>query len=115
MGPDEDDSYSIGDEISQENKENEENLAKMSFLLPMYQMLHNISPECCDVSLGSYPDDPNGSHSCKVNTLFEEEAAGQFQLEESCFVVPNHLSYSTDPNESKKSKDEEEAQFEHLM
>ncbi|XP_026514539.1 zinc finger protein 879-like [Terrapene carolina triunguis] len=116
MGPDQDenDSYSIGDEICQENKENEENLAKMSFLLPMYQMLHNMSPECCDVSLGNHSDNPSVSHSSKVNTLFEEEA-GQFQLEEPCSVVPNPLSYSTDPNESKRSKDEEEAQSEHLM
>ncbi|XP_039383638.1 oocyte zinc finger protein XlCOF6-like isoform X2 [Mauremys reevesii] len=116
IGPDQDEnySYSIGDEICQENKENEENLAKMSFLLPMYQMLHNMSPECCDVSLGSHGDHPNVSPSSKVNTLFEEEA-GQFQLEEPCSVVPNPLSYSTDPNESKKSKDEEETQSEHLM
>ncbi|XP_072459803.1 uncharacterized protein [Notamacropus eugenii] len=110
--PDENDSYSIGDEISQENKENEENLEKMSFLLPMYRMLHNMSPECCDIN--NHRDSTHTPNTCDVNTLFEEES-GQFHLEEPCSVVSDPLSYSPDLSESKKSKEDEEAQSEHLM
>ncbi|XP_074064756.1 uncharacterized protein LOC141503420 [Macrotis lagotis] len=112
--PDENDSYNIGDEISQENKENEENLEKMSFLLPMYRMLHNMSPECCDISLDNNSDNTHTPNTCDVNTLFEEES-GQFHLEEPCSMVSNALSYSPDLSESKKSKEDEEAQCEHLM
>ncbi|XP_068959666.1 gastrula zinc finger protein XlCGF26.1-like isoform X2 [Petaurus breviceps papuanus] len=111
--PDENDSYSIGDEISQENKENEENLEKMSFLLPMYRMLHNMSPECCDINLDNHSDSTHTPNTCDVNTLFEEES-GQFHLEEPCSMVSNSLSYSPDLSES-KTKEDEEAQSEHLM
>ncbi|XP_007488087.2 gastrula zinc finger protein XlCGF26.1-like isoform X1 [Monodelphis domestica] len=113
--PDENDSYSIGDEISQENKENEENLEKMSFLLPMYRMLHNMSPECCDMNLDNHSVSTHAPNACDVNTLFEEESE-QFHLEEPCSMVSNQLSaYSSDLTESKKSKEDEEAQSEHLM
>ncbi|XP_069073717.1 oocyte zinc finger protein XlCOF6-like isoform X2 [Pleurodeles waltl] len=116
IGPDqeENDNYSIGDEIGQENKENEVNLEKMPFLLPMYRILNNMSPESCDISLGDHSDSTQVAHTCDVNTLFEEETSN-FQLDEPSSIASNPNACSADASESRKSTDDEEAQSEHLM
>ncbi|XP_069469602.1 oocyte zinc finger protein XlCOF6-like isoform X2 [Ambystoma mexicanum] len=116
LGPDqeENDTYSIGDEIGPENKENEVNLEKMPFLLPMYRMLNNMSPESCDISLGDHSDGAQVAHTCEVNTLFEEESSN-FELDEPSSVVSNTVPCSAEATESRKSTDDEEAQSEHLM
>ncbi|XP_029446418.1 zinc finger protein 79-like isoform X2 [Rhinatrema bivittatum] len=110
----ENDSYSLGDEISQENKETEEGLEKMPFLLPVYRMLHNMSPESCDMSLGDHSDSTHVAHTCEVNTLFDEESS-QFQLDEATAQVSDPLPCSAQSPESKNSRDDVEAQSEHLM
>ncbi|MEE6465113.1 hypothetical protein FKM82_006457 [Ascaphus truei] len=107
----ENDSYSIGEDIAQENKENEENLDKMPFLLPMYRMLNTVSPESCDMSLGDHSSSTNVTNTCE---LFEEESS-QFQLDESVPGDSIPLSGTGNSPTSRKSKDEEDAQCEHLL
>ncbi|CAH2284211.1 zinc finger 624-like isoform X1 [Pelobates cultripes] len=107
-------SFEIGEEIAQENKENEENLEKMPFLLPMYGILNTMSPESCDMSIGDHSSNANVANASEVNSLFEEDAS-QFQLDESGpdgSIPP--LSIANSPT-SRKSKDEEDAQCEHLL
>nr|XP_033790715.1 oocyte zinc finger protein XlCOF6-like [Geotrypetes seraphini] len=109
----ENDSYSLRDENGQESKGNEENLDKMPFLLPMYRILNNMTPESCDMSLGDHSDGAHVTHTCEVNTLFEESS--QFQLDEPTAEMSNHVSSSSQSPESKNSRDDMEAQSEHLM
>lgn len=46
-------------------------LERMSFLLPMYGMLHNISPQSCDMGLGSNSDGGlHVAHTCEVSYRF---------------------------------------------
>ncbi|KAM4705028.1 uncharacterized protein WCC33_009868 [Rhinophrynus dorsalis] len=111
----ENDSYSIGDDISQENKENEENLDKMPFLLPVYRMLNTMSPESCDMSIEDHSGNTNLANASEVNSFFEEENSSTFQLEES---VPGDIIQSSGAANTSlagKSKNEEDAQCEHLL
>uniref|UniRef100_H3AJJ5 C2H2-type domain-containing protein n=1 Tax=Latimeria chalumnae TaxID=7897 RepID=H3AJJ5_LATCH len=115
----ESDSYSIGDEIGAEAKEHEEtieeNLERMSFLLPVYRMLHNMSPESCDMNLSTNSDSLHVAQTCEVSTLFEAEP-GHFPLDDPSPVAPVPLPCpAADPVEASENKDEEEAQSEHLM
>ncbi|XP_030064496.1 zinc finger protein 124 [Microcaecilia unicolor] len=110
----ENDSYSLGDEIGQGAKENEESLEKMPFLLPMYRILNNMTPESCDMNLGDHSDGAHVAHTCEVNTLFDEESS-PFQLDEPTAEVSNHIPCSSRSPESKSSRDDVEAQSEHLM
>ncbi|XP_036375470.1 zinc finger protein 467 [Megalops cyprinoides] len=98
-------------------------LERMSFLLPMYGMLHNISPQSCDMGLGSNSDAGlSVAHTCEVSTLFEEEGEGgtgeeaaEFRLEDTSPVeLPGPLSC---PMESvgSETQDDEMAQSAHLM
>ncbi|KAE8597773.1 hypothetical protein XENTR_v10016596 [Xenopus tropicalis] len=110
----ENDSYGIGEDITQENKENEENLEKMPFLLPVYRMLNTMSPDSCDMSIGDQCDNANLTNTSEVNSLFGEEPS-PFQLDESATVGSVPPSDTTNSPTSRKSKDEEDAQCEHLL
>ncbi|KAJ8272718.1 hypothetical protein GJAV_G00092590 [Gymnothorax javanicus] len=122
--------YGLEDELHSGAKDGEDDdidhvgLERMSFLLPMYNILNNISPQSCDMGLGS---NSNGSlhvaQTCEVSTLFEEEdgrAAEQevteFQLEEDPASAELHgpLSYPMDCV-GPELGDEEMAQSAHLM
>ncbi|XP_043920905.1 gastrula zinc finger protein XlCGF57.1-like isoform X2 [Protopterus annectens] len=110
--------YRLGDDINNDNKEHEENmdenLERMSFLLPVYRMLHNISPESCDMSLSTHSDGLHVGHTCEVSTLFEAES-GPFHLDAPSSVESMQLPCPGESPKSKEHKDEEEAQSEHLM
>ncbi|OCT76382.1 zinc finger protein 26 [Xenopus laevis] len=111
---DENDSYGIGEDITQENKDNEENLEKMPFLLPVYRMLNTMSPESCDMSIGDQCDNANLTNSSEVNSLFGEDPS-PFQLDESAPAESIPPSSTTNSPTFSKSKDEEDAQCEHLL
>ncbi|XP_040209581.1 oocyte zinc finger protein XlCOF6-like isoform X1 [Rana temporaria] len=104
----ENDSFSIGEEMAQENKENEENLEKMPFL---YRMLNTMSPASCDMSLGDQSANTNLASASEVNSLFEGEQS-DFQLDES---VPSDSVPPSSSANSPKIKDEDDAQCEHLL
>ncbi|KAM4689686.1 uncharacterized protein O3C94_007716 isoform 1-T1 [Discoglossus pictus] len=110
----ENDSYGVGEDIAQENKENEENLEKMPFLLPMYRILNTMSPDSCDMSLGDHSSNTNMANTSVVNSLFEEESS-QFHLDESVPGDSTATSDTANSPTSKRSKDEEDAQCEHLL
>ncbi|XP_018613179.1 zinc finger protein 513 isoform X2 [Scleropages formosus] len=114
--------YALEDELDSTRKDREDpmSLERLPFLLPMYGMLQNISPRSCDMGLG-----PNAgvSHTCEVNTLFEEEEgqgnpgaeAAEFHLEDSSSVeLPGPLSCPMGSS-SPEAQDEEMAQSAHLM
>ncbi|XP_060706072.1 oocyte zinc finger protein XlCOF6 [Hemiscyllium ocellatum] len=106
-----DSSYSTDVEIDTESKVAEDiivdNLERMSFLLPMYRMFHNISPVSCEMGLGGHNGNLHSADACEVSTLFEVESA-TFQLDGTHSVVPGSVG-TTMP------EDDEEAQSEHLM
>ncbi|KAJ8336745.1 hypothetical protein SKAU_G00379650 [Synaphobranchus kaupii] len=118
--------YGLEDDLHSGAKDDEEDhmgLERMSFLLPMYSMLHNISPQSCDMGLGSSSDGGlHVAHTCEVSTLFEEEGEGEaggeaaeFRLEDASSVeLPGALSYPMDSVGS-EVRDEEMAQSAHLM
>ncbi|XP_075069104.1 uncharacterized protein LOC142158756 [Mixophyes fleayi] len=106
--PEENDSYSIGEEIAQENKINEENMEKMPFL---YRMLNTMSPESCSMSLGSQSGNTNMVSASEVNSLFEEEQS-EFRLDET---VPDDSIPPVTTADSPRSKAEDDAQCEHLL
>ncbi|XP_044149783.1 gastrula zinc finger protein XlCGF57.1-like [Bufo gargarizans] len=105
--PEESDSYGIGEEMTQENKENEENLDKMPFL---YRILNTMSPASCDMSLGDQGGNTNIVGASEVNSLFEEQS--EFPLDES---MPSDSIPPSSSANSPKSKEEDEAQCEHLL
>ncbi|KAJ8011113.1 hypothetical protein DPEC_G00054820 [Dallia pectoralis] len=97
-------------------------LERLSFLLPMYGMLPNISPRSCDMALSSSSDASlQIAQSCEVSTLFEEEEHRATDDEESVFRLDASASVNlscpigsmavTEP----QAKDEEMAQSAHLM
>ncbi|XP_048470084.1 oocyte zinc finger protein XlCOF6 isoform X2 [Rhincodon typus] len=106
-----DSSYSTDVEIDTESKVAEDiivdNLERMSFLLPMYRMLHNISPVSCEMGLGGHNDNLHSADACEVSTLFEVEST-PFQLDGPHSVVSG-------PVRTAVAEDDEEAQSEHLM
>ncbi|KAM4027663.1 uncharacterized protein ACNLHF_023334 isoform 1-T2 [Anomaloglossus baeobatrachus] len=104
----ESDSYGIGEEMTQENKENEDNLEKMPFL---YRMLNTLSPASCDMSLGDQSVNTNMVGASEVNSLFEVEQS-EFPMDES---MPSDSMPPSSSANSPKSKDEDEAQCEHLL
>ncbi|XP_007229384.3 zinc finger protein 236 isoform X1 [Astyanax mexicanus] len=101
------------------NSEDQMDMERMSFLLPMYSMLQNISPPC-DMGLSSNSDgNPHVAQTCEVSTLFEEDQHGQnseeeavFQLEDTRDGMPGPLSNRMGCTED---QDEEMAQSAHLM
>ncbi|KAM3929440.1 uncharacterized protein RB166_007183 [Leptodactylus fuscus] len=106
--PDESDSFGIVEEMTQENKENEENLDKMPFL---YRMLNTMSPSSCDMSLGDQSGNTNIVGASEVNSLFEGEQS-EFPIDES---MPSDSIPPSSSANSPKSKDEDDAQCEHLL
>ncbi|XP_072267872.1 uncharacterized protein [Pyxicephalus adspersus] len=105
---DQEENDSIAEEMAQENKENEENLEKMPFL---YRMLNTMSPASCDISLGGQSANTNIASASEANSLFEGEQS-DFQLDES---VPSDSVPPSSSANSPKSKDEDDAQCEHLL
>ncbi|XP_038652583.1 oocyte zinc finger protein XlCOF6 isoform X2 [Scyliorhinus canicula] len=108
-----DSSYSTDVDMDTESKVAEDivdNLERMSFLLPMYRMLHNISPVSCEIGLGGHDDDLHTADACEV-TLFEVESTS-FQFDE-----PHPMASGPQPSpvETGVPEDDEEAQSEHLM
>ncbi|KAK1172399.1 zinc finger protein 883 isoform X1 [Acipenser oxyrinchus oxyrinchus] len=108
----EDAPYVVEDEMSTENKENEENLERISFLLPMYRMLQNISPQSCDMGLSTNSDSLHVAHTCEVSTLFEEESS-QFRLEDPASIASGSLSSPT--GSTGEDQGDKMAQSAHLM
>ncbi|RXM99219.1 Zinc finger protein 26 [Acipenser ruthenus] len=108
----EDAPYGVEDEMSTENKENEENLERISFLLPMYRMLQNISPQSCDMGLSTNSDSLHVAHTCEVSTLFEEESS-QFRLEDPTSIASGSLSCPT--GSTGEDQGDKMAQSAHLM
>ncbi|XP_061111859.1 zinc finger protein 668 [Conger conger] len=119
--------YGLEDELHSGAKDGEDHidhmgLERMSFLLPMYSMLHNISPQSCDMGLGSNSDGGlHVAHTCEVSTLFEEEEGeaeqepAEFRLEDGGSVeLPGPLPYPMD-SVGPGAQDEEMAQSAHLM
>ncbi|XP_069814172.1 oocyte zinc finger protein XlCOF6-like [Dendropsophus ebraccatus] len=106
--PEESDSYGIGEDMTQENKENEENLEKMPYF---YRMLNTLSPASCDMSLGDQSGNTNIVGGSEVNSLFEGEQS-EFPLDES---IPSDSVPPSSSVNSPKNKDEDDAQCEHLM
>ncbi|XP_056377044.1 oocyte zinc finger protein XlCOF6-like [Hyla sarda] len=104
----ESDSYGIGEDMAQDNKENEENLEKIPFL---YRMLNTLSPGSCDMSLGDQSGNNNMVGASEVNSLFEGEQS-EFPLDES---MPSDSMPPSSSVNSPKSKDEDDAQCEHLL
>lgn len=66
--------YGLEDDLHSGAKDGEDHidhigLERMSFLLPMYSMLHNISPQSCDMGLGSNSDGGlHVAHTCEVSS-----------------------------------------------
>ncbi|KAG2458490.1 ZFP26 protein, partial [Polypterus senegalus] len=112
----EDTPYPVQDDINTQNKENEdtmeENLDRISFLLPMYRMFHNISPQSCDMGFGTNNDGLHVAQTCEVSTLFEEES-NQFHLEDTGSVESGTLSCPM--SSTCEDQDDEMAQSAHLM
>ncbi|XP_072544307.1 zinc finger protein 335 isoform X2 [Salminus brasiliensis] len=104
---------------SKNSEEDQMDMERMSFLLPMYGMLQNISPPC-DMGLSSNSDgNLHVAQTCEVSTLFEEDRHGEsseeeavFQLEDTRDGLPGPLSTRMACTED---QDEEMAQSAHLM
>ncbi|XP_069769591.1 oocyte zinc finger protein XlCOF6 isoform X2 [Narcine bancroftii] len=111
----EDSSYNPELDMESETKAGEDiivdNLERMSFLLPMYRMLHNISPVSCEMGLGGRGDHLHASNTCEVSTLFEGEPES-FHLDGTQPVASERQS---SPGVPGICEDDEEAQSEHLM
>ncbi|MBN3296025.1 ZN668 protein, partial [Amia calva] len=114
---DRDSVYGMEDQLHPDGKDNDDHmdvgLERVSFLLPMYGMLHNISPQSCDMSLSTNSDGLHVAHTCEVTTLFEEgEEASQFRLED-----PGSLScpMGSAADCTSEDQDDEMAQSAHLM
>ncbi|XP_012987456.2 zinc finger protein 3 homolog isoform X2 [Esox lucius] len=120
--------YHLEDHLHSSSKDADEDqmdhmgLERLSFLLPMYGMLPNISPRSCDMALSANSDASlQIAQSCEVSTLFEEERHGAADEEESVFRLdaagsvnlscPMGSMAATEP----EAKDEEMAQSAHLM
>ncbi|KAL2097236.1 hypothetical protein ACEWY4_006443 [Coilia grayii] len=94
-------------------------LERMSFLLPMYGMLQNMSPRSCDMGLSSNSEGSlHAVETCEVSTLFAEndgrgdsEEESVFQLRDASTGLPTALSCRMDSDVD----DEEMAQSAHLM
>ncbi|XP_067857874.1 oocyte zinc finger protein XlCOF6 [Heptranchias perlo] len=91
-----------------------DNLERMSFLLPMYRMLHNISPVSCEMGLGGHNDNLHAADTCEVSTLFEGEST-PFQLDEPHPVASGPQPSAVGTAVPGMCEDDEEAQSEHLM
>ncbi|XP_062849068.1 zinc finger protein ZFP2 [Trichomycterus rosablanca] len=97
------------------NGEDHMDMERMSFLLPVYGMLQNISPPPCDIGLSSNSDgNLHVAQTCEVSTLFEEDRHSE---EESVFHLENARDGLHRPLSSKMScaEEEETAQSAHLM
>ncbi|XP_056596714.1 zinc finger protein 667 [Triplophysa dalaica] len=113
--------YDLESDLHSGSKSNEDqmDMERMSFLLPMYGMFQSISPRSCDIGLGSNSDgNLHVAQTCEVSTLFEEEHHGVDSEEEPVFHledastgldVPLNSGIDTDV------QDEEMAQSAHLM
>ncbi|XP_048018311.1 zinc finger protein 112 [Megalobrama amblycephala] len=113
--------YDLDSDLHSGSKSNEDqmDMERMSFLLPMYSMFQNISPRSCDIGLGSNSDgNLHVAQTCEVSTLFEEgrhdedsEEEPVFQLEDAStdLAVPLNSGMNTEV------QDEEMAQSAHLM
>ncbi|XP_051872688.1 zinc finger protein ZFP2 [Pristis pectinata] len=110
-----DTSYNAELDMDSETKAGEDiivdNLERMSFLLPMYGMLHNISPVSCEMGLGGRSDHLHAPDTCEVSTLFEGESES-FQLDGT---PPAASGQQSSPVVPSVCEDDDEAQSEHLM
>ncbi|XP_066537420.1 zinc finger protein 431 [Hoplias malabaricus] len=102
------------------NSEDQMDMERMSFLLPMYSILPNISPPPCDIALSSSSDgNLHVAQTCEVSTLFEEDPPREdsedeavFQLEDTRDGLQGPLSATMTCTED---RDDEMAQSAHLM
>ncbi|XP_073730469.1 uncharacterized protein [Misgurnus anguillicaudatus] len=109
--------YDLESDLHSVSKNNEDQLDmdRMSFLLPMYGMFQNISPRSCDISLGSNSDgNLHVAQTCEVSTLFEEERHGEDSEEEPVFQLED-ASTGLNGEIDTDVQDEEMAQSAHLM
>lgn len=97
-------------------------LERMSFLLPMYDILPNISPRSCDMGLGSNSDGSlHIAQTCEVSTLFvEQEDENDEDDKDSMFELEGDASVSlscpmASPVDDAENQEEEIAQSAHLM
>ncbi|XP_016301021.1 zinc finger protein Xfin-like isoform X2 [Sinocyclocheilus anshuiensis] len=94
-------------------------MERMSFLLPMYGMFQNISPRSCDIGLGSNSDgNLHVAQTCEVSTLFEEDRHDEDSEEEPVFQLEDAntgLAVPLNSGMDTEIQDEEMAQSAHLM
>ncbi|KAF4117377.1 zinc finger protein 600 [Onychostoma macrolepis] len=94
-------------------------MERMSFLLPMYGMFQNISPRSCDIGLGSNSDgNLHVAQTCEVSTLFEEDRHDEDSEEEPVFQLEDantDLAVPLNSGMDTEIQDEEMAQSAHLM
>ncbi|XP_064799499.1 zinc finger protein 454 isoform X1 [Oncorhynchus masou masou] len=119
--------YNLEDDLHSVSKDADDDqmdhmgLERMSFLLPMYGMLPNISPRSCDMALSSNSDGSlHVAQTCEVSTLFEEdERHVEEDEEESVFRLDAadsvNLSCPMGSVVKNEAKDDEMAQSAHLM
>ncbi|KAL0966897.1 hypothetical protein UPYG_G00301530 [Umbra pygmaea] len=120
--------YNLEDDLHTGSKDADDDqmenmgLERLSFLLPMYGMLPNISPRSCDMALSSNSDGSlHVAQTCEVSTLFEEERHGIADEEESVFQLDAASSVNLScpmgsiGGREPEGKDEEMAQSAHLM
>ncbi|XP_046884355.1 zinc finger protein 182 [Hypomesus transpacificus] len=105
-----------------DNHINHMGLDRISFLLPMYDMLPNISPRSCDMGLDSNSDGSlHVAQTCEVSTLFVEEQQDKDEDDKDCmFELEANASVNLScpmgsvVNDT-GNQDEEMAQSAHLM
>ncbi|XP_051990905.1 zinc finger protein 782 [Xyrauchen texanus] len=113
--------YDLERDLHSGSKSNEDqmDMERMSFLLPMYGMFQNISPQSCDISLGSNSDgNLHVAQTCEVSTLFEEERQDEDSEEEPVFQLKDastDLAVSLNSGMDTHVQEEEMAQSAHLM
>lgn len=113
--------YDLESDLHSGSKNNEDqmDMERISFLLPMYGMFQNISPRSCDIGLGSSSDgNLHVAQTCEVSTLFEEDRHDDNSDEERVFQLEDASTDLTVPLNSgmdTEVQDEEMAQSAHLM
>ncbi|XP_026868614.2 zinc finger protein 236 isoform X2 [Electrophorus electricus] len=103
---------------SSKSAEDQMDMERMSFLLPMYGMLQNVSPPRCDVGLSSNSEGSlHVAQTCEVSTLFEEDRRGEDSEEENVFQLEDPEDGLSGPLSARVAEDQDEvtAQSAHLM